>query len=225
MKVKVHSHDTLESIVTTVRNFYGLYNNPSQSHGRAISFEDKEGNTLIVRYENLNEGMTVYVRVNEDPIGAVTTYGPHSYDTHAKPQPASYDIDDVYHMPPPQPAKALNYGQVVSRPASRTSQARSASPVRGRRRDSLQTESVLPTKKARSRSGFQNSRPSSTHGNSFDNIHSDGLTGYSSGDGASGSVSSKANMGNTEISLDNIVEGGRRKRAKFESSVGSVSGA
>jgi hypothetical protein len=47
------------------------------------------------------------------------------------------------------------------------------------------------------------------------------MNGYSSGDGA-GSVSSRTkseHLGNTEISLDNIVEGGRRKRAKFESSV------
>lgn len=48
------------------------------------------------------------------------------------------------------------------------------------------------------------------------------MNGYSSGDGAPGSVSSRTkseHLGNTEISLDNIVEGGRRKRAKFESSV------
>ena len=51
------------------------------------------------------------------------------------------------------------------------------------------------------------------------------MNGYSSGDGAPGSVSSKTrseHIGNTEISLDNIVEGGRRKRAKFESSVSSA---
>lgn len=51
------------------------------------------------------------------------------------------------------------------------------------------------------------------------------MNGYSSGDGAPGSVSSRSksdHIGNTEISLDNIVEGGRRKRAKFESSVRSA---
>jgi hypothetical protein len=47
------------------------------------------------------------------------------------------------------------------------------------------------------------------------------MNGYSSGDNAPGSSSgkSKEQIGSTEISLDNIVEGGRRKRAKFESSV------
>jgi hypothetical protein len=52
-------------------------------------------------------------------------------------------------------------------------------------------------------------------------MQSDAMNGYSSGDGT-GSVSSRTkseHLGNTEISLDNIVEGGRRKRAKFESSV------
>jgi hypothetical protein len=47
------------------------------------------------------------------------------------------------------------------------------------------------------------------------------VNGYTSGDGAPNSSSgkSKEQLGNTEISLENIVEGGRRKRAKFESSV------
>jgi hypothetical protein len=47
------------------------------------------------------------------------------------------------------------------------------------------------------------------------------MNGYTSGDGAPGSASGKNKeaLGNTDISLENIVEGGRRKRAKFESSV------
>ena len=51
--------------------------------------------------------------------------------------------------------------------------------------------------------------------------------GYSSGDNGEGSVSSSRRSGtervNAEISVDNIVEGGRRKRA-FESSVSYESG-
>ena len=92
---------------------------------------------------------------------------------------------------------------------------------RGRRSASASTNPP-PLKKSRSRSGFK-SRGSSAHGSFADN-QSDGMNGYSSGDGAPGSVSSKTkseHIGNTEISLDNIVEGGRRKRAKFESSVSS----
>lgn len=216
MKVKVHSHDTIESIVTTVKNFYGLYNNPGQTHIPAISFEDKEGNTLIVRYENLSEGMTVYVRVSEDPAGITGVYPHRPYDARSN---HSFDVGDTYQMPPPQPAKALNYAPETSHYTSRASRNRSVSPARGRLNDSCHIEPVSPLKKARSRSGYK-SRNSSTHGNIVDNIHSDGMTGYSSGDGAPGSVSSRTNIGNTDISLDNIVEGGRRKRAKFESSVG-----
>jgi hypothetical protein len=49
------------------------------------------------------------------------------------------------------------------------------------------------------------------------------MNGYSSGDGAPSSTSGKGKeqLGTTDISVENIVEGGRRKRAKFESSVSS----
>jgi hypothetical protein len=55
-------------------------------------------------------------------------------------------------------------------------------------------------------------------------MNGDAMNGYSSSDGGHGSVTSskrgKADKVNAEISLENIVEGGRRfKRAKFESSV------
>jgi hypothetical protein len=49
------------------------------------------------------------------------------------------------------------------------------------------------------------------------------MNGYSSSDNGRDSVTSsrkaKSELASAEISLDNIVEGGRRKRAKFESSV------
>jgi len=49
----------------------------------------------------------------------------------------------------------------------------------------------------------------------------DSFNGYSSSDGAAGTSSRvKEQLGNTDISVENIVEGGRRKRTKFESSVG-----
>jgi hypothetical protein len=219
MRVQIFPHDTTDSIVTTVKNFYGLYAGLGGVKG--VSFEDEQGNTLIARYENLRNNMVVYVRVIDEPSQAPGAYDPSSYHS-ASPiiQQTFYQGDD-HHMPPPQPAQALNYGQPLSRPASRTSRKRSVSPnsVRGRRSVSASTNPP-PLKKNRSRSDFK-SRGSSAHG-SFADIHSDGMNGYSSGDGAPGSVSSKTkseHLGNTEISLDNIVEGGRRKRAKFESSV------
>jgi hypothetical protein len=67
------------------------------------------------------------------------------------------------------------------------------------------------------------SRGSSAHGSLLD-PNNDAMNGYSSSDGGHGSVSSSRKakseqLSSAEISLDNIVEGGRRKRAKFESSV------
>lgn len=219
MRVQIFPHDTTDSIVTTVKNFYGLYSGPGGVKG--VSFEDQEGNTLIARYENLRNGMVVYVRVIDEPAHTSGAYGPPYNPT--SPMKHGYFAGENHHMLPPQPAQALSYGQQISRSDSRTSQKRSVSP-NGRGRRSTSVSANLPIKKPRSRSGFK-SRASSTHG-SFVDIHSDGMNGYSSGDGAPGSVSSRTkseHLGNTEISLDNIVEGGRRKRAKFESSVSSKS--
>lgn len=221
MRVQIFPHDTTDSIITTVKNFYGLYAGPGGAKG--VSFEDEQGNTLIARYENLRNNMVVYVRVIDEPSQATGAYGPSSYNSGSPITPLAYFPGDGNHMPPPQPAQALNYGQPMSRSDSRTSRKRSISPNdRGRRSASINTNPP-PSKKSRSRSGFK-SRGSSVHGSFADN-HSDAMNGYSSGDGATGSVSSKTkseHLGNTEISLDNIVEGGRRKRAKFESSVSSL---
>jgi hypothetical protein len=220
MRVQIFPHDTTDSIITTVKNFYGLYSPPGGAKG--ISFEDEEGNTLIARYENLRNNMVVYVRVIEEHPQSSGLYGTASYQHGSPLVDSTYHDGDGHHMPPPQPAQALNYGQPLSRPSSRTSRKRSLSPngCRGRRSTSVSTNPPA-LKKSRSRSGFK-SRGSSAHG-SFPDNHNDAINGYSSGDGAPGSVSSRTkseHLGNTEISLDNIVEGGRRKRAKFESSVG-----
>jgi len=213
MRVQIFPHDTTESIITTVKNFYGLYAGSGGAKG--VSFEDVQGNTLIARYENLRNNMIVYVRVI-DESGQTTE--PH---VSASNNSLSHLLEAGFPaMAPPHPAQALNYGQHVSRPNSRTSRKRSVSPNSGRGRRSVSVTANPPVlKKSRSKSGYK-SRNSSTHGSFAD--YSDGFNGYSSGDGGAGSVSSKSrseHIGNTEISLDNIVEGGRRKRAKFESSV------
>ncbi|OBT83949.1 hypothetical protein VE02_06841 [Pseudogymnoascus sp. 03VT05] len=219
MRVQIYPHDTTDSIITTVKNFYGLYNGSGGPTG--IIFEDERGNTLIARYENLRDNMNVYVRVIEaSPPHVSPTYGPMSYHSVSPTtgEQGHYN-GSSHHMPPPQPAQALNYGQPAPRPDSRASRKRSVSPNSGRGRRSASASANPPNKKSRSQSGYK-SRNSSAHG-SFADIYSDGVNGYSSGDGAPCSVSSKTkseHLGNTEISLDNIVEGGRRKRAKFESS-------
>ncbi|KAI1485372.1 hypothetical protein F5X96DRAFT_682866 [Biscogniauxia mediterranea] len=190
LRVQIYPHDDTDSIISTVKNFYGLYHG-----GKGVSFEDDRGNTLIARYENFSNNMVVYVRVIEESPQPAGPFGPGPFQS----APMDYVTQQL--------------GQHTSRPASRTSRRRSPSPSGGRGRRSTSV-STNPTtgKKGRSRS-------TKNRGPNFDN-RSDSMNGYSSGDGASGSVSGKAKeqIGNTDISVENIVEGGRRKRAKFESS-------
>ncbi|KXX76530.1 hypothetical protein MMYC01_206879 [Madurella mycetomatis] len=201
LRVSIYPHDTTDSIITTVKNFYGLYSGPTVSKG--VSFEDEQGNTLIARYENFRNNMTVYVRVIEE----LPPFGSHGY--HPPPLNAQgyYNING-YAQAPQQTEHH------TSRPTSRTSRLRSPSPNggRGRRSTSVGANSA-GGKKGRSRSSKNRSQ---TNGDG----HSDSFNGYSSGDGAPGSSSGRAKeqLGNTDISVENIVEGGRRKRAKFESS-------
>ncbi|KAI1262462.1 hypothetical protein F5Y18DRAFT_151399 [Xylariaceae sp. FL1019] len=186
LRVQIFPHDDTESIISTVKNFYGLYRG-----NQGVSFEDDQGNTLIARYENFSNNMVVYVRVIEEASQTDGPFNPSGF------QPTSADY------------QAPQLGHHTSRPASRTSRKRSPSPNGGGERRSTSVSTNPLTKKARSRS-------SKTNGSN----HEDSANGYSSGDGAPGSVSSKAKdqIGNTDISVENIVEGGRRKRAKFESS-------
>lgn len=207
MRVQIYPHDTTDSIVTTVKNFYGLYSGPTGSKG--VSFEDDHGNTLIARYENFANNMVVYVRVIEE---APTAFAPQPF------HPATVGSESYYPAEGYQAQQPQRFDQDIHRPASRASRRRSPSPNanRGRRSDSTSTSS----KKARSRS--VKNRRSMAHGHA--DTCNDSLNGYSSGDGALSTTSGKTKeqIGNTDISVENIVEGGRRKRAKFESSVGNL---
>ncbi|KAI1101958.1 hypothetical protein F4804DRAFT_334765 [Jackrogersella minutella] len=190
LRVQIYPHDDTESIISTVKNFYGLYHG-----GKGVSFEDDRGNTLIARYENFSNNMIVYVRVIEESPPPAGAFGPNAF----QPAPIEYGSQQIGHH--------------ISRPASRTSRKRSQSPNGGRgRRSASASTNPAAGKKGRSRS-------TKNRGANYDN-HSDSINGYDSGDGAPASVSSKAKeqIGNTDISVENIVEGGRRKRAKFESS-------
>ncbi|GJN86023.1 hypothetical protein PLIIFM63780_009600 [Purpureocillium lilacinum] len=203
MRVQIFPHDTTDSIVTTVKNFYGLYSSPTSSKG--VSFEDDMGNTLIARYENFHDHMVVYVRViDEGP----SVFPPHPFHHPSTIAPESY-YGEAYH---PQPQHRAE--QHMAQPGSPTSRRRSPSPnaLRGRRSESVSTTS----KNGRSRS-VKSRRPTA---HSHADAYSDSMNGYSSGDGAPSSASGKTKeqLGNTDISVENIVEGGRRKRAKFESS-------
>jgi hypothetical protein len=202
LRVKIYPHDTTESIITTVKNFYGLYSGPGVAKG--VSFEDEDGNTLIAHYENFSYEMTVHVRVIESPLGSeyyAAFDGPRNH----------YQADGYL------PHGPLN-GHPAPQHTSRPSIFRSPSPNGGRgRRNTPAGTNHAGSKKGRSRS-------SKTRTQANGDGHSDSFNGYSSGDGAASSFSSRTRdqLGNTDISVENIVEGGRRKRAKFESSVSSL---
>lgn len=213
MRVQIFPHDTTDSIVTTVKNFYGLY----EGAANGVSFEDVHGNTLIARYENFQNNMVVYVRVIPDYSQAWPQQG-QIRNHSASPIIAQrlLHLDEGFQMPPPQPSQILNYGQPTSRPASRLSRKQSVSPRPGRGRRSISAQ------KARSRSGLM-SREDSFQGQ-LNDLNSETMKGYSSSDGEGGSVTSSRKarseqLASADISLDNILEGNRRKRAKFESSV------
>ena len=212
MRVQIFPHDTTDSIITTVKNFYGLYEGATTG----VSFEDERGNTLIARFENFRNNMVVYVRVISD----YSRQSPHAQYAHNSASPVSAhkvpSLDEHVQMLPPHPAQPLGYGRPLSRPASRVAGKRSPSPRNGRIRRSASAQ------KGRSQLGAK-SRETSVHGN-LDDVNSDIINGYSSSsDNGAGSATSsrkaRSELVSAEISVDNIVEGGRRKRAKFESSV------
>lgn len=202
MRVQIYPHDNTESIITTVKNFYGLYAGPTGSKG--VSFEDKEGITLIARYENFHNNMTVYVRVYEELTAEPTVYGHRQYSaSRASVQP--YHPSESFHTQHPAQEEARQ----TSRSPTRRSPSSHSS--RGRRSDS-----------AGSAGQKRRSRPLKIHtATSQADALSDHGNGYSSDEGALSTASGRVReqFGNTDISVENIVEGGRRKRAKFESCV------
>jgi hypothetical protein len=205
MRVQIYPHDTTDSIVTTVKNFYGLYSGPTGSKG--VSFEDKDGNTLIARYENFRNNMVVYVRVFEECPADSAAYSPSSYQAPSNGGHAYYAGESYHHH-------AQHSPHDTSRPASTASRRRSPSPntIRGVPNDpAFASGQTRRSRSVKARNGLALSQA---------DAYSDHMNGYSSDEGAQSTTSkNKEQLGNTDISVENIVEGGRRKRAKFESSV------
>ncbi|KAJ5894057.1 hypothetical protein N7495_005748 [Penicillium taxi] len=190
MRVQIYPHDTTDSIVTTVKNFYGIYDGTASG----VSFEDEHGITLIARYENLKNNMTVYVRVIP-----IQPYGEHLYGGYSveRKRPS---LGEPFQMDGVVPGV-----DQPSRPSSRPARKRSTSPSNR----SLQSAS---RHRQGSRSGIK-SRGSSTHANLVDeDMMSDSEESYirkSRGD----------TFASSDISMENILQDGRRKRPKFDSSV------
>ena len=199
LRVNIFPHDGTESIISTVKNFHGLYD-------VGVGFENKDGEVLIARYENFEDNMTVYVRVVEN-IGSRNETPRNSMS------PRRARLGAPFELHPPSSA-----GHYISRPSSRAAIKRSVSPQNSNGRRSQST-------KARSR-GSLKSRAGSTHGSIAD-PSADYNGEYSDSDGGNASVTSSRKdrndiVASADISVENIVEGGRRKRARFEASVSLI---
>lgn len=208
MRVVINPHDTTDSIIATVKNWYGIY------EGHGVSFEDLHGDTLIARYENVVHDMVIYVRII--PGQPYPSSAPPYSQQYGKiiPEPQRrLSLGEPFQMPPPHPT--LDHTQGPSRPTSRLARKRSASPQNVGRGRSISQQ------KRGTRSELR-SRNSSSH----DSHHDETMNGYSDSDGGQSSVtgSRKARseqFASAEISLENVLQDGRRNRPKFDSSVRS----
>lgn len=191
LRVMIATTDTTDSIITTVKNFYGLYD-------YGISFENKDGLGIIAAYDNFENDMNVYVRA------IVQTSAVPREVKRDSVSPKKPSLGAPIEMRPPQHARTRS----PSRNGARSNGVRSMSP---------QSESGK-----RSASTMPGTRLQPQRSKSKDNSIYGDAESYSSDDNGGGSVTSsrrsKTELVNAEISVDNIVEGGRRKGA-FLSSV------
>lgn len=206
MRVVINPHDTTDSIIATVKNWYGIY------EGHGVSFEDVHGDTLIARYENVVHEMVIYVRIIPgQPCPSSAPPYTQQYGAILPEPQRRLSLGEPFQMPPPHPT--LDHTQAPSRPTSRLARKRSTSPQYAGRGRSISQQ------KRGSRSELR-SRNSSTHGSH----HDETTNGYSDSDGGQSSTtgSRKAKseqFASAEISLENVLQDGRRNRPKFDSSV------
>ncbi|EXJ75043.1 uncharacterized protein A1O5_01739 [Cladophialophora psammophila CBS 110553] len=199
LRVVLNTHDSTESIITTVKNFYGIYD------GNGVSFEDAWGNTLIASYDNLGHNSTVYVRIVPAPQAASNPYthglhaGEGGYEPRRRPS-----LGEPFQMLPPH---MREQSHSPSRPASRVARKRSISPSQGRGRRSASQQ----------KGPSYASRGSSANGSYHEeNGYSDSEAGRSS---ISGSKKARSEQfASSDISTANVLQDGRRGQPIFDSS-------
>jgi hypothetical protein len=201
LRVIVNVHDTTESVIATVKNFYGIYD------GNGVSFEDSKGNTLIASYSNLEHDTTVYVRSVPGTSQGSAQFLSTQYTTPIAPEPQRRpSLGEPFHMM--LPPHVRDHSHSPSRSSSRLARKRSISPqMRGRRSASQQ--------KVGSFSAI--SRGSSASGSFHEDGCSDSEAGRSS---ISGSRKAKSEqIASSDISTANVLLDGRRGQTIFDSSV------
>ena len=202
LRVIVNHHDNIDSVIATVKNFYGIYD------GTGISFEDSRGNTLIASYDNLDHNTTVYVRCVAGP-----SQGPPSFSTGQYTVPPALEAQRHHSLGEPfqmmLPPHMRDQSHSPSRSSSRLARKRSPSPtqMRGRR-------SVSQNKPG---SFSAMSRESSANGSYHGDGYSDSEAGHSSISGSRKARSEQ--IASSEISTANVLQDGRRGQTIFDSSV------
>lgn len=201
LRVLVNTHDTTESIITTVKSFYGIYD------GYGVCFEDGAGNTLIASYDNFAHDTTVYVR----SIAGQSSAPPATAHilqpvVNGQESPQRPGLGEPFQPIPPH---MRDHSQSPTRrSAYRHIPKRSASPPRDRGRRSASQQQ---------RGSHVDSRCSSAHGSYRDDGHSDSDAGQSS---ISGSKKARSEQfASSEISTANVLQDGRRGHNMFDSSV------
>lgn len=201
LRVLVNVHDTTESIITTVKSFYGIYD------GNGVSFEDNAGNTLIASYDNFTHNTTVYVRSVAGPAQPppASTH-PVLVNNTAPESPSRPSLAEPFSVLPPH-MRELSQSP-TRRSSSRNMNKRSVSPSRdrGRRSNSQQQ-----------RGSHADSRCSSANRSHAENDFSDSDAGHSSVSGSKRARSEQ--FASSEISTANVLPDGRRGHPIFDSSV------
>ncbi|KAA8912862.1 hypothetical protein FN846DRAFT_772859 [Sphaerosporella brunnea] len=185
----IRPHDTTDSIMDTVKHLFGL----SRQYDLGISLEDADGLSFIPSYENFIDGMTVDVRIEESLQNSYAYR--HSYNlrqSHGMPNGAS-----------------RSSGYPTSRSASPQSCGRRSTSItamhmgHGRGR-SLKRSSIYQDPDAEAEAYRDAMWYQLTHQSFIPDDDEEPRT-------------KAASVASADISVENIVEGSRRKRPKFSS--------
>lgn len=184
----IRPHDSTDSIMDTVKHLFGV----SRQYGYelGVSLEDADGLAFIPSHENFEDGMTVYVRIQE-------SYGRHPYNLRQSQGMSNGSRSSVY--PTSRSVSPHSRGR-----RSTSATAMHMSGIRGR---SLKRVAL-----------YQD--PDADHemwqsgGQWYTLPHQAFLPGDDEEQ-----RTKAASVASADISVENIVEGSRRKRPKFSSDV------
>jgi hypothetical protein len=190
-KFYIRPNDTTNDIMDAVKHLFGV----AQQHHLGISLEGPDGLSFIPSHENFEDGTTVYVRIEEPPMNK------HPYNlrqTNPFNGPIMNGVTNGF---------AYSTGRSESPPTFNGRRSTSSS-VNGRTRGlkrQAPSQDVVPGHYSpeQIQNGQYYALPAQQFLPDEEDLDERGRPGVASSD----------------ISLDNIVEGSRRKRPKFSSDV------